>query len=776
MTSFGYRSNPRYAIKECSSCGTLYTRNCVCSIGIVKDKILVPKPPNNCVRCTRCGYLVDGPHCQGCALLRQELEENLVTYSPDFQNTSEPSNASTNVVNAPREPYVVKQDNGSFVDEIIFDLNRAPDSPNQFHCFHCKYVLRAGETCKRCTCAKCVSGLDKGFCYICGHHQNSVNDSPRISETSSQSPPNINHCCYECGDPLDGIFCKLCTYAHIGYNCPSKVLVISIPKPCNNQTIDEFPQALPCFHSTFHSEAESPFTLDSTPTYVNESPNVFNPPPQPSVYPCEFCRNDAYFGHYCTPQAPFIYPEPCYNQDFNFPQNFQNIPRQYPCCDDCGVTHEPYQCQPMNHVYYHGQNSCYDYNSIGFDQCQTPQYTVNHPNFNAHNDLFISQTMLNEQMTQLKSMCEIFCQSVQKKQEEKRIEEEQAVTAQSWKFPVCYDEDDDEESSNLLEDNIISELLSHSAVIPTEPIDSLSMGDEHLDTIPATESDEFIKSRVENLVPNPSESNDKNGCDVPVGFTTFSNALFDADYDSDSSDDQSLSIEDVREKIYSNPLFDEEIIPMEIDQHSFNAESDLLESMPNHDPSVIISSKIDSLFDEFAGELTLLKSFPPGIDETDCHPEKEICLTKRLLYDNSSPRPPKEIVSDNSNADIESLSPSPIPNEDGASHMEEIDLFLNPDDPMPPGIEDDDYDSGRDIPILEELLDNYSLSLPTNESYHFDIPSPYRPPAKPPDEKSPDLLSHLGFEAFQPSAECPMIINGNNIPLVDVPLFYFYPP
>nr|GFC69282.1 hypothetical protein [Tanacetum cinerariifolium] len=63
--------------------------------------------------------------------------------------------------------------------------------------------------------------------------------------------------------------------------------------------------------------------------------------------------------------------------------------------------------------------------------------------------------------------------------------------------------------------------------------------------------------------------------------------------------------------------------------------------------------------------------------------------------------------------------------------MEEIDLFLNTDNPILPGIEDDDYDSKRDVPILEELLDNYSISLPTNESYHFDIPLPYRPPAKP---------------------------------------------
>nr|GFB37859.1 hypothetical protein [Tanacetum cinerariifolium] len=324
---------------------------------------------------------------------------------------------------------------------------------------------------------------------------------------------------------------------------------------------------------------------------------------------------------------------------------------------------------------------------------------------------------------------------------------------------------------------------------PTKPVDFLSMGDEHLNTIPATKSDEFIKSCVENLVPNPSESKGENACDVPAGFTTFSNIVFDDDYDSDSSDDQSLSDEDVPEKIYSNILFDEEIIHIEIDQHSFNAESDLIESMPNHDSSVIISSKIDSLFDEFAGELTLLKSFPPRIDETDCHPEKEIRFAKRLLYDKSSPRPSKEIVSDNSNDDIESFSPSPIPNEDSDSHMEEIDLPFNPDDPMPPSIKEDDDDSERDISILEELLDNYSLSLPTNgntgtlnikmlgDVSDQKVPIPNLTITRILNqEKSPDVLSHLGFEAFQPSTECPMIINGKNTPLLDVSLFYFYPP
>nr|GFA62853.1 hypothetical protein [Tanacetum cinerariifolium] len=210
--------------------------------------------------------------------------------------------------------------------KIICDLNKAPDSPhlhtfspNQRHCFQCKDVLGNGEFCHRCTCMRCGSGLSKGLCLICGNNQNSLNDSPSISENSTQSPPHINHhCCYECGDPLDGIFYKRCTCkscgkgAHTGYNCPSKVSVISNPEPCKNQTIGELPQTLPSFHPTCYSKDESPFTCDSTPNIVNDSPNVFNPPPQPPKYSYEFCGNDAYYGHDCPPQVSFTYdPEPC---------------------------------------------------------------------------------------------------------------------------------------------------------------------------------------------------------------------------------------------------------------------------------------------------------------------------------------------------------------------------------------------------------------------------------------------------------------------------------
>nr|GFC28252.1 hypothetical protein [Tanacetum cinerariifolium] len=139
MTSFGYRLNPCYAIKECSSCGTLYTKDCSCSKGSVEDKILVPKPPKSY---ERCGHPVNGPYCQGCTLLREKLEEDLVTYFQNFQNTSELSDGSTNVVNAPREPYVVKQDhdvNPPHIDECCCECGEALD----------------GIFCQQCTCKSC---------------------------------------------------------------------------------------------------------------------------------------------------------------------------------------------------------------------------------------------------------------------------------------------------------------------------------------------------------------------------------------------------------------------------------------------------------------------------------------------------------------------------------------------------------------------------------------------------------------------------------------------
>ncbi|GJU73297.1 hypothetical protein Tco_1264702 [Tanacetum coccineum] len=111
---------------------------------------------------------------------------------------------------------------------------------------------------------------------------------------------------------------------------------------------------------------------------------------------------------------------------------------------------------------------------------------------------------------------------------------------------------------------IISRLPPSIAITPVLPIkdpeDSLIMGNEELSTIPEKESDEFIKSSVEDLVPILSESEDTSGSDsecdlpscndcspinIPEGKSvTFSNPFFDSNEDFTSSDDESLSDED----------------------------------------------------------------------------------------------------------------------------------------------------------------------------------------------------------------------------------------
>nr|GEY46027.1 hypothetical protein [Tanacetum cinerariifolium] len=120
------------------------------------------------------------------------------------------------------------------------------------------------------------------------------------------------------------------------------------------------------------------------------------------------------------------------------------------------------------------------------------------------------------------------------------------INTLSWDRPtICYNDDDDEDSTIA-----ITPILSTK-----EPDNSLSIGDEHLDTIPITESDELIKSSVENLVPIPSESEGipDNMCDVPFHdnslpldvskdqFEDFS----DSNDDSTSIDDNSFSIDNI---------------------------------------------------------------------------------------------------------------------------------------------------------------------------------------------------------------------------------------
>nr|GFB90765.1 hypothetical protein [Tanacetum cinerariifolium] len=137
--------------------------------------------------------------------------------------------------------------------------------------------------------------------------------------------------------------------------------------------------------------------------------------------------------------------------------------------------------------------------------------------------------------------------------------------------------------------------------------------------------------------------------------------------------------------------------------------------MLNHDSSIISSSsKIDSLLDEFADELTLLKSIPPGVNKTDCHPKNEIRFSERLLtflpfftYPVTSP------------------------------------VLLSS------GSENKIFDPGITI-------NHFYSSKPSSSHRHGAF------------KKFNTHGSHLN--------EWPMIINGKNTPLLDVRLFHFYPP
>ncbi|GKF75781.1 hypothetical protein Tco_0225225, partial [Tanacetum coccineum] len=129
------------------------------------------------------------------------------------------------------------------------------------------------------------------------------------------------------------------------------------------------------------------------------------------------------------------------------------------------------------------------------------------------------------------------------------------------------------------------------------------MGDGHLDTILATESDEVIKSSVENLVPIPSEfegmSNDT--CDVP-----------------------------------------------NCDNNHVNDESELVESLVKHATSIDNSSKIDPILEEFTDELARIALIPPKIIEADFDPNNDISSNddshEDIEYVDATP-PNSELVS-----------------------------------------------------------------------------------------------------------------------------------
>nr|GFB28290.1 hypothetical protein [Tanacetum cinerariifolium] len=104
-----------------------------------------------------------------------------------------------------------------------------------------------------------------------------------------------------------------------------------------------------------------------------------------------------------------------------------------------------------------------------------------------------------------------------------------------------------------------------------EPDNTLSMGDEHLDTILATKSDEVIKSSVEDLVPIPSESEGIPNimCDVhlvnnhtPLEAKDHFEIVINSNDDYSFSDDDYLYNENI-EYVEASP-HDSELVSLEV--------------------------------------------------------------------------------------------------------------------------------------------------------------------------------------------------------------------
>ncbi|GKD59449.1 hypothetical protein Tco_1296958, partial [Tanacetum coccineum] len=229
------------------------------------------------------------------------------------------------------------------------------------------------------------------------------------------------------------------------------------------------------------------------------------------------------------------------------------------------------------------------------------------------------------------------------------------INCPSWNRPTFYNDDDEYTVIYRKPKAIISDLPIE------EPDNSLSMGGEHLNTIPETE-----KTSVENLVPIPSEFKgiSEDICDVP------------------SCD-------------------------------HFDAECGLINSFLSRD-SLIISPKIDFLPEEFVEDFD-----EEGENNNDILQIEDDILREKLLNVNLRIDKIKALkLTLFIPFVLENPSSSPILVVDSDFLVEEVDTFLIPEDSIPPGI-DSDLDSEGDIVFFDDLL--YEDPIPEYERFTFDI-------------------------------------------------------
>nr|GEY49236.1 hypothetical protein [Tanacetum cinerariifolium] len=325
--------------------------------------------------------------------------------------------------------------------------------------------------------------------------------------------------------------------------------------------------------------------------------------------------------------------------------------------------------------------------------------------------------------------------------------------------------------------NVVEQLAELAPISTKEPEYSPSMGYEYSNTTPETESDEIIKSGVEELVPILSESEvtleDKRECDLTISENSpicDNHSDFKNDDDISSDDDDFEDIEYV-EALLSDPeivsVEKENVVQQEeeeIDLEDISQIQDIvlrekllsitrlisnIESLnDNPTPDSVLNSSVSFPISE-KSDNSLLDNFPPEF-ETFCDHTEETRSGNTTHAHDSLPEYDSlcfEIELDHER--LINVMKNDIPDDSSNDPLlEEADLFLASDNSIPPSIENVADDSEGDICFLEELLIVDSiLSHESSDSNFEDNPSVPRPPPEPPDAE------------FDAGKKIPVVIN-----------------
>nr|GEU65017.1 hypothetical protein [Tanacetum cinerariifolium] len=515
---------------------------------------------------------------------------------------------------------------------------------------------------------------------------------------------------------------------------------------------------LPC-----NLKAENSFICYPNAYSFNDTSNNSNYLPQPQYenYLCNLLGNNSHDGYDCQQQFPFVYKkEPSYNKNYD-DNYYPHVSPSFPCCDNCGESHEIFQCQPMD------QNIDFS----GSDQIQTQQYLEVHPSsqeisdevFHAKGDLMKSiQTFLEEfncipfeeketillqawfnffaiMHDQPENLNELFQKLLEYLKElaeykeslensSKEIAEQkqnmedtilELVEIFRQKELLCVHDNADD----LIESSLNSKLLS----INSQRLDNKEQEVKNVVEQPTERGNHSIESLQNFRVIHKSSISLNNTSPIYAVAPILSTK--ELKYSPSMGDDDDF--EDI--EYVEASLSDPEIVSVEEENFVYQEEEEIDLKDISQIQDVVLREKllsinrlianIESLNDNPTPDLVLNSSVSfPISEEFDNSLSDNFLSEFETFYDHT-----KETRSGNTTHADNSLPEDPL--------LEEADLFLS-DNSIPPGTENFADDSEGDIRLLKALLIDDSIPFPNNElsddeASDFDNPLVPLPPPEP---------------------------------------------